>query len=275
MDHDPNIIIKTLIEICIAYCKNENFKELNVHSDDFESMIEYFIKDTATARAKFKEGIKIAKELNLKDFELECKKNFLNSIECKEQIYENDENFNKLFNNILIKIMIVIIHIQAETFDSNKINEKIPLFPYFIHKIYNININTSDFMNFDQTKIDEIFLWNLNKCKKFLKDSDKNILIAISGLTATPLLAVVGVQAIGFTAAGISGGSIAAGMMSGAAIANGGGVAAGGLVATLQTVGAIGMAGAVFPAAVIGGLGFGGFLLYKYIKKSNENKKEK
>ena len=43
--------------------------------------------------------------------------------------------------------------------------------------------------------------------------------------------------AMGFTGTGIAAGSIAAKMMSAAAIANGGGIAAGGLVATLQSVG--------------------------------------
>lgn len=43
--------------------------------------------------------------------------------------------------------------------------------------------------------------------------------------------------AIGFTSSGIAASSIAAKMMSSAAIANGGGVAAGSLVATLQSVG--------------------------------------
>lgn len=42
---------------------------------------------------------------------------------------------------------------------------------------------------------------------------------------------------VGFTAGGITAGSFAAGMMSSAAIANGGGVAAGSLVAVLQSVG--------------------------------------
>lgn len=43
--------------------------------------------------------------------------------------------------------------------------------------------------------------------------------------------------AMGFTGTGIAAASIAAKMMSAAAIANGGGIAAGGLVATLQSVG--------------------------------------
>ncbi|EAW81560.1 interferon alpha inducible protein 27 like 2 [Homo sapiens] len=46
---------------------------------------------------------------------------------------------------------------------------------------------------------------------------------------------------MGFTGAGIAASSIAAKMMSAAAIANGGGVSAGSLVATLQSVGAAGL----------------------------------
>ncbi|XP_051010332.1 interferon alpha-inducible protein 27-like protein 2 [Acomys russatus] len=61
------------------------------------------------------------------------------------------------------------------------------------------------------------------------------------------MLAVAGavvpfaLSAMGFTGAGIAAGSIAAKMMSAAAIANGGGVAAGSLVAMLQSVGAAGL----------------------------------
>ncbi|XP_069415462.1 interferon alpha-inducible protein 27-like protein 2 [Ovis canadensis] len=51
----------------------------------------------------------------------------------------------------------------------------------------------------------------------------------------------VGLGALGFTGAGIAASSIAAKMMSVAAVANGGGVAAGSLVATLQSVGAAGL----------------------------------
>lgn len=56
-------------------------------------------------------------------------------------------------------------------------------------------------------------------------------------LVGTVVLAPAVLGLVGFTAAGISAGSIAAGMMSSAAIANGGGVAAGSLVAILQSVG--------------------------------------
>uniref|UniRef100_A0A8V0YLJ5 Interferon, alpha-inducible protein 27-like 2 n=1 Tax=Gallus gallus TaxID=9031 RepID=A0A8V0YLJ5_CHICK len=51
-------------------------------------------------------------------------------------------------------------------------------------------------------------------------------------LVAAPLI----VGAMGFTASGISAGSVAAKMMSAAAIANGGGVAAGSIVAVLQSI---------------------------------------
>ncbi|KAI1895021.1 hypothetical protein AGOR_G00101980 [Albula goreensis] len=74
-------------------------------------------------------------------------------------------------------------------------------------------------------------------------------------------LAVVGVPAaigaLGFTAAGITAGSIASWMMSAAAIANGGGVAAGSVVAFFQTVGAAGLsaAGSTVAAGIGGAAG--------------------
>ncbi|NWU02115.1 I27L1 protein, partial [Urocynchramus pylzowi] len=49
------------------------------------------------------------------------------------------------------------------------------------------------------------------------------------------------IGALGFTGAGIATGSVAAKMMSAAAIANGGGVAAGSTVAVLQSIGAAGL----------------------------------
>ncbi|KAL6060594.1 hypothetical protein STEG23_019766 [Scotinomys teguina] len=63
---------------------------------------------------------------------------------------------------------------------------------------------------------------------------------AIGGAVAVAATPVV-LGAMGFTGTGIAAASIAAKMMSAAAIANGGGVAAGGLVATLQSVGAAGL----------------------------------
>ncbi|XP_019774080.2 uncharacterized protein [Tursiops truncatus] len=62
----------------------------------------------------------------------------------------------------------------------------------------------------------------------------------IGGAVAVGAVPVV-LGAMGFTGAGIAASSLAAKMMSAAAIANGGGVAAGSLVATLQSVGAAGL----------------------------------
>ena len=73
-------------------------------------------------------------------------------------------------------------------------------------------------------------------------------------------------QAVGFTTAGITGGSMAASMMSAAATAQGGSVAAGSLVAACQSVGAtgsiayLGAAGACVPLA--GALFLGGFVYW-------------
>ncbi|ELK27329.1 Interferon alpha-inducible protein 27, mitochondrial [Myotis davidii] len=61
----------------------------------------------------------------------------------------------------------------------------------------------------------------------------QTLLPAVVAVGAVPVV----LGAMGFTSAGIAASSIAAKMMSSAAIANGGGVAAGGLVATLQSVG--------------------------------------
>ncbi|XP_032693314.1 interferon alpha-inducible protein 27-like protein 2 [Lontra canadensis] len=66
-----------------------------------------------------------------------------------------------------------------------------------------------------------------------------------AGAVVGGVLAVAAVPAVlgavGFTGAGIAASSLAAKMMSAAAVANGGGVAAGSLVATLQSVGAAGL----------------------------------
>ncbi|XP_029396734.1 interferon alpha-inducible protein 27-like protein 2A [Mus pahari] len=73
-------------------------------------------------------------------------------------------------------------------------------------------------------------------------------------VAATPVV----LSTMGFTGAGIAAGSIAAKMMSAAAVANGGGVAAGSLVAILQSVGVLGLStstnailGAAGAAAVV------------------------
>lgn len=63
--------------------------------------------------------------------------------------------------------------------------------------------------------------------------ANDRVFSAVVAVGAVP--AVLG--AAGFTSAGIAASSLAAKMMSAAAIANGGGVAAGSLVATLQSVG--------------------------------------
>lgn len=66
---------------------------------------------------------------------------------------------------------------------------------------------------------------------------DASAVTVCDDAVATVLLAPVALGAVGFTSAGIAGGSVAAKMMSVAAIANGGGVAAGSTVAVLQSAG--------------------------------------
>ena len=61
------------------------------------------------------------------------------------------------------------------------------------------------------------------------------------------------VAGLGFTSQGIVGGSMAASIMAAEATAAGGGVAAGGLVATLQSVGVVGVGvGATVGVAILG-----------------------
>uniref|UniRef100_A0A671ED51 Interferon alpha inducible protein 27 like 2 n=1 Tax=Rhinolophus ferrumequinum TaxID=59479 RepID=A0A671ED51_RHIFE len=66
--------------------------------------------------------------------------------------------------------------------------------------------------------------------------------------------------AMGFTGAGIAASSLAAKMMSAAAVANGGGVAAGSLVATLQSAGAAGLSLSSNILLGLTGFSFGGWL---------------
>ncbi|KAM7138653.1 interferon alpha-inducible protein 27-like protein 2A isoform 1-T1 [Macrochelys suwanniensis] len=82
-------------------------------------------------------------------------------------------------------------------------------------------------------------------------------LVTLAGAGIAAGVAFVGIPvalgATGFTAAGIAAGTVAAEMMSAAAIANGGGVAAGSAVAVLQSIGAAGLPAAA--NAVIVGVG--------------------
>ncbi|XP_077945614.1 uncharacterized protein LOC144388400 isoform X2 [Gasterosteus aculeatus] len=79
---------------------------------------------------------------------------------------------------------------------------------------------------------------------------------AVGGVLAVPLV----LGAVGFTSAGIAAGSWAAGMMSTAALANGGAVAAGSTVAVLQAAGAAGLGTAATAAAAGTGAAIGGAL---------------
>uniref|UniRef100_A0A3B4YZX1 Interferon alpha-inducible protein 27-like protein 2A n=1 Tax=Stegastes partitus TaxID=144197 RepID=A0A3B4YZX1_9TELE len=79
--------------------------------------------------------------------------------------------------------------------------------------------------------------------------TSKIIIITRGAVVAAPVV----LGAVGFTSVGIAAGSWAAGMMSSAAIANGGGVAAGSLVAVLQSAGAAGLSGTA--SAAVAGVG--------------------
>mmetsp|Transcript_44630 Transcript_44630/g.72832 ORF Transcript_44630/g.72832 Transcript_44630/m.72832 type:complete len:625 (+) Transcript_44630:106-1980(+) len=79
----------------------------------------------------------------------------------------------------------------------------------------------------------------------FSKEQKKKWILTGSLIAASAMMVPLGVVgiigAMGFTAEGIAAGSVAAGMMSAEAIAAGGGVLAGGTVATLQSIGAVGL----------------------------------
>jgi hypothetical protein len=92
-------------------------------------------------------------------------------------------------------------------------------------------------------------------------DWRKNALagIGVGAVTAkaTALAGTLGINAVGWTAAGVKAGSIAAGIQSGI----GGTVAAGSTFATLQSVGAVGGLAATGPISLIlGGAATGAFL---------------
>lgn len=87
--------------------------------------------------------------------------------------------------------------------------------------------------------------------------------VAVSGAlgaAGTPVVVVAGVNAIGFGATGIATGSAAAGMMSTAAIANGGTIAAGSGVALAQSIGATGTLAALGTAGTVALMTGGGAL---------------
>ncbi|XP_016067988.1 PREDICTED: interferon alpha-inducible protein 27-like protein 2 [Miniopterus natalensis] len=77
--------------------------------------------------------------------------------------------------------------------------------------------------------------------KRDLRRTAVTVAAAVAGGVVAVGSVPVLLGAMGFTSAGIAASSIAAKMMSAAAIANGGGVASSSLVATLQSVGAAGL----------------------------------
>ncbi|KAM5242719.1 uncharacterized protein RBU33_027402 isoform 2-T3 [Hipposideros larvatus] len=92
------------------------------------------------------------------------------------------------------------------------------------------------------------------------------VALGVTGGVVAVGAAPVVLGAMGFTGAGIAASSIAAKMMSVAAVANGGGVAAGSLVATLQSVGAAGLSASSNALLGLSGASFGAWLGSK-IKK--------
>jgi hypothetical protein len=77
---------------------------------------------------------------------------------------------------------------------------------------------------------------------------------AAVGAVAGPVAITTTVTAVGFSATGIVAGCAAACMMSASAVAAGGGVASGGLVATAQSIGAVGLVGGPLGLAIAGGV---------------------
>ncbi len=81
--------------------------------------------------------------------------------------------------------------------------------------------------------------------------------VAALSIIAAPFAVMGAIAGLGFCAGGIASGSIAAGMMSAEAIASGGMIAAGGTVATLQSIGAVGLGVAGTSAAIGAGATLG------------------
>ncbi|KAI0234734.1 hypothetical protein LSAT2_014948 [Lamellibrachia satsuma] len=78
---------------------------------------------------------------------------------------------------------------------------------------------------------------------------------SVAGAAITTVAIPTALGTIGFTGAGIAANSLAASMMSAAAIANGGGIAAGSAVAVAQSIGAAGFsAAATALSAAAGGM---------------------
>ncbi|XP_036601887.1 interferon alpha-inducible protein 27-like protein 2A [Trichosurus vulpecula] len=98
-----------------------------------------------------------------------------------------------------------------------------------------------------------------------LSDMNKVIPVAVGalmggGIAVASVPVFLGV--VGFTKVGIATGSMAAKMMSAAAVANGGGVASGSLVAVLQSVGASGLSTMASTALGSAGSTLGSILAY-------------
>ena len=92
------------------------------------------------------------------------------------------------------------------------------------------------------------------------------LLVGGAAVVAAPLA----LTAVGFSSTGIVAGSMAAKMMSVAAIANGGGVAAGGLIAAAQSAGAAGIATSTSLLIGTTAGSAGAFAANKIIKKESQ-----
>lgn len=87
-----------------------------------------------------------------------------------------------------------------------------------------------------------------NTCAPIVASYPGTVLVVTTVATA-PVAVPVALGVIGFTSTGITAGSVAAGWMSAAAVANGGGVAVGSYVAVMQSVAATGFAASYSSAA--------------------------
>ncbi|XP_053382187.1 uncharacterized protein LOC123541029 isoform X2 [Mercenaria mercenaria] len=96
-------------------------------------------------------------------------------------------------------------------------------------------------------------------------------LAVVVGGTAAMVGGPVVVSALGFKAGGIAAGSVAANMMSSAAIANGGVIAAGSTISVLQSAGVLGFS--VKSSALIAGVAGGGTALVTGVTKDSNNEK--